>query len=400
MSLWGEGMATVGKELLSKLPRTFVPALNEQLRQWDLLFPAEQRSLRGTLDYLERLPETESTRLFAALQDLETRMGVPQWKISTERTTIADVSLLVRSPYYPQWRAEVEKAFEQINAAREAASAPAIAARMILCLLPAGVPLGSGPLWPRLEKRGRWVPLPNRFGELRDELVRALVERKLSPQIEPIESNWVLECENHLTQFAAGSSIVLSFDSLAQVRREFLRRLNTIRKDLRSADQTYDELRRLDITRLLNPRLAEEPRLREFIRNLFLSGNGALLFNNSFVEWGASETLRRVQPQVLLCSFGIRRKPKPFSSVVLFEDQNRANPFPEVEDAAGSLLDIQILSEYVYLAAGLPPYKGRTLFLFTAMDLDRILLLPPAGLEAPETFTGSGLIDFAASWLA
>ena len=38
-------MIEIDKELLKRLPRTFVPALNEQLNKWDLLFPAEQRAI-------------------------------------------------------------------------------------------------------------------------------------------------------------------------------------------------------------------------------------------------------------------------------------------------------------------------------------------------------------------
>ena len=39
-------MTAIDKELLKRLPRTFVPSLNEQLEKWDLLFPVEQRTLR------------------------------------------------------------------------------------------------------------------------------------------------------------------------------------------------------------------------------------------------------------------------------------------------------------------------------------------------------------------
>ena len=54
----------VDKELLARLPRTFVPALNEQMRGWDLLFPAEQRSIRAQLDWLARQPGAEFDKLF------------------------------------------------------------------------------------------------------------------------------------------------------------------------------------------------------------------------------------------------------------------------------------------------------------------------------------------------
>ena len=46
-------------------------------------------------------------------------------------------------------------------------------------------------------------------------------------------------------------------------------------------------------------------------------------------------------------AFFPRQRPKPFSSVVLFEDQSRSNPVPDEDDAAGSLVDAAMLSQYV-----------------------------------------------------
>jgi hypothetical protein len=142
---------------------------------------------------------------------------------------------------------------------------------------------------------------------------------------------------------------VLSYDELAP--RSVPPADERIEKDLRSADETFDGLRHMKIDDLLGPALDRDARLREFIRGVFLSGNGAVLFNNSFIQWGAAEVLRRVQPQVLVCCFGIRQKLKPYSSLVLFEDQDRANPVPNALDPSGSLTDIQLLCDYVHLSA-------------------------------------------------
>jgi len=43
-------MNPVSPELLARLPRTFVPALNEQIKNWDLLFPAERRTIGAQID--------------------------------------------------------------------------------------------------------------------------------------------------------------------------------------------------------------------------------------------------------------------------------------------------------------------------------------------------------------
>ncbi len=207
-------------------------------------------------------------------------------------------------------------------------------------------------MWPEFSKQGSWVPLKAPFGSLLTAFASSLAARKLPAELEEIESTWIFECERRLSPLSGSTgATVLCWAELAAARREFLARLNTIRRDLASVDRANEELRRMDLRRLLGQPISSSPRVRGFVRSIFLSGNGSLVFNNSFVQWGASEALRRVQPQVLLACFGIRQKLKPFSSVVLFEDQSRSNPVADEKDPAGSLVDGLLLSEYVHFAA-------------------------------------------------
>ena len=255
--------------------------------------------------------------------------------------------------------------------------------------------MDSQPLWPALAKEGAWVPLDAPFGQMLGPVAAALARRALPASLEAIEATWVFECEAALSPLAESSTAtVLSWTALAAARREFLNHLNTIGRDHRSVDQTTEDLKRLDIARLLGSRIATNPRLREFVRSLLLSGNGSLVFNNSFVQWGAAEALRRVQPQVLIASFGVRPKLKPFSSSVLFEDQTRANPVAEQEDPAGSMIDSLKLAEYVYLASQrVPAYEGRLITLMASADLSRVLVLGP---ERP----AGDLTPFLLGWLS
>jgi hypothetical protein len=261
--------------------------------------------------------------------------------------------------------------------------------------------LSSQPLWPELSKAGRWALLDKPFQQMLKPLAASLASRKLAPSIEPIESTWVFECETALSPLAeATPATVLSWEALGAARREFLNRLNTIARSLHSVDQTNEELKRLDITRLVGERLGSNPKLREFVRSLLLSGNGSLVFNNSFIQWGSAEALRRVEPQVLIASFGIRPKLKPFSSSVLFEDQTRNNPVGEQDDPAGSLVDSMKLAEYVYLASQrVAAYQGRSITLMAAADLDSVLMLGPE-LPPKAQMTAAGLTDYLRNWLA
>jgi hypothetical protein len=377
-------MITIDKELLKRLPRTFAPALNEQLGKWDLLFPVEQRTLTSQLDYLAGLSADDFDRLFRPVKDIEAKMQLPPWQASSGRISIADTSLLVRSPYYPQWRAEVEKVFARIEATEGRKPRRSV----VVCFLPAGCP------WPKLAQTGRTLTLRTAFSDGAAPFWQELA-RHTDSAADPVERTWVFEAGDALSRtLASGADGLtrLSFEALGPARREFLQRLNNIKKDLRSADQAFDDLRRLDLASLLGKGLGRDPRLSGFIRDLLLSGNGALLFGNSFVEWGASEAMRRAQPQLMICSFGIRRKLKPFSSLAVFEDQGRANPAPEQDDAPASLIDAQILAEYVYLATSrLPSYAGQTLGVFAIADSRTVQLLGPS----PSTGWSSGPLAFS-----
>ena len=65
--------------------------------------------------------------------------------------------------------------------------------------------------------------------------------------------------------------------------------MNTIPKDLGGADAVLDHLRTVDVMPWCPAEVAAAPAIREFVRSLYLSGNGAVIFGNSFVQWAASE---------------------------------------------------------------------------------------------------------------
>lgn len=368
-------------ELIRRLPATFGPSLNDQFRQWKLLFPAEQRQLRTQVDWLSHLTRDQFDQLFAPLLDIEKRMALPRFDSSTAGLSVRDVGILARSPLYPRWRAEVAKVFGQIDDATAPAAGLQRVPRLLVCVLPPGIPPAgvapnAQPLWPDMSKDGSWLVLDRPLGETLPAFAATVAKRVCPAALEEVERTWVLESDARLSGVAGAT--VLSWDALGPLRREFLRRLNAVQRDLRSVDQISEDLKRADINRLLAPAMAANPRVREFVRTVFLSGNGSLLFGNSFVEWGASEALRRVQPQVLIASFGVRKKLKPFSSVVLFEDQSRSNPVPDEDDPAGSLVDAAMLSQYVYLGAQrVACYPGNTVTIMAACDSKRVLVLSP-----------------------
>jgi hypothetical protein len=116
--------------------------------------------------------------------------------------------------------------------------------------------------------------------------------------------------------------------------------------------------------------------VRAFIRDVFLSGNGTLLLNNTFVEWASVQALKRAEPRLLVARFGVRDKMKPFSSLLLFSSPRPTDHVPVLEDPFGSFIDVEQLSYYVWLnAEKSTAYRGKTLYLMLAEGVDEMLAI-------------------------
>lgn len=120
-----------------------------------------------------------------------------------------------------------------------------------------------------------------------------------------------------------------------------------------------------------------------FVIDLFLSGNGTLNFSNAFVEWAASEALRRARPQVMVARIGLRSKPKPSTGIDIFENQQRISTLPDVDDAEGSAVDALILARYVWLAASRYPEHEQTCCLCVSESRNSVFQIASPG-RSPE----------------
>ncbi|MBZ5561024.1 MAG: hypothetical protein LAP13_01235 [Acidobacteriia bacterium] len=381
--------------LLSRLPLSFLPFTNQQIHEWDYLFDYERRYLLRTLAYLDGLDPTSFSTLFHGLREIENRMGLPHSPFSTRASTLESSSWLARSPYYQAWRSEVQNVFAQIERGSEQQSGGEKPInRAIILILAAKLPLAPPTVWGHWKGTGSEFTLelpPNAnsrevlFG---NPSAPSSLSAMLRGRSKPTDNDvWFIDAGNELgsmvpdfSETGGATPIALSFERLKILREGFLERINAIQKDLAGADAVYEHLRKLSLDAWCPPEIASQPPVREFLRNLFLSGNGSPVFGNSFVEWAASEAMRRARPSVLVARFGTRLRPKPFTSVAVFENQERANPLPAVEDLEGSALDAQVLAYYTGLAAWrYPEYRARTVILCLAEALPRAFLAAPKG---------------------
>ncbi len=395
------------RDTLKRLPLTFLPFVNEQLRKWSFLFPNERQSVERLLLFVDGLTPAESSALFHDVVELEGKMGVRHWQFSTNEQTILNSSQLARSPYFQEWRRAVQAVFDAADAHAVSTDSGVAKARnrLVLLNLPRRLPVKTS-IWKRWQGIGKTVQLdlndlaPNQTslealltgpsGGLR----AATAGRNPAHPSEATDTSadaWIIDAGKSLVNGVLSSRtqpkddadfILLSYERLDPFRSNFSREMNTMRKDISDADAVYDRLRKVDVTAWCPPEVRASVAVQEYVRALYLSGNGAVIFGNSFVQWGASEAFRRARPFFLAAQFGVRSKPKAFTGVAVFDDPDKVNPTPSVDDLPGSAEDAEILALYVWLAAmRYPEYASHTACVCIAENLAQAYVV--AGTDFP-----------------
>ncbi len=366
------------------VPVTFAAYFVEQLRGWDRLFPAEQEYFVRLGAHLEKAPAA----LFAGLAALEPRMGVTAKTWPRGRFTLEQVDFLNRNPLYPEWRREITAIFDAISPALDAAvkGRP----RLVIVLGPADLPVGPDRMWTRLPK-GRRVSLtvPEDLAQYVPLLLTGRGTPDLTASLPDLcaaargpHSAWTVETAGALLACSARSTR-LSYDKLLAYRQRLMGEVQKIAEqgEVKGPRQLGEKLK------TLQPKDAEyaaDPLMAEFTRATLLAGNGTLLVNNTFVEWASVQALRRAKPSCLVASFGIRNKVKPFSSLLIFTDQDQATAIPTQADMLGSYVDLEIFYQYVWQEAGkYVEYRNNTAYLFVAEGMDELMVIAPPDFALP-----------------
>jgi hypothetical protein len=382
------------RQLIARLPITLRPSLSQQLGEWNTLFPFEQNRFAEFLRGIGSFQPSALDALTDPLRKLETKMGVQNWNFSQTGDTLENASLLARSEYYSEWRGWVQKIFEAVDeAARDSAPVQAKPTRFVLLILPKSLPIDSSSVWQQWDPRGRVITIEGDSRKLIELVMQggpdlpgiaSLLTRQGGTESSDL---WLIDAEVQPGEFLVKPSTIassaLSYTALRPFRDRFLAELNTIPKDIQATDQIIAALRHKDWELSWSNQLVEQPRLRSFVVDLFLSGNGALIFSNAFVEWAACEALRRARPRVLIARFGMRSKPKPFTSIAIFENQQTINSLPDIDDPENSATDAMILARYVWLAATRYPEQEQTICLCVSEYRNSAYVIPLAG-KSPE----------------
>jgi hypothetical protein len=383
--------ALIEKGFFDRLPVTFSTFFYDQIHEWELLFPAEKSYYERFFGLLDKSDGSHLDSLFAGVREAERKMGVTD-AIWPKRTfTLQQVDFLNRSASYREWRRAVSEIFAKIDPLLDAETARHGRPRVVMVLSPAEIPVSPDRLWTRISKFGKRVAVevPADPADYASLLLTGNPQSAPAPSIADLfaasngaapYSAWCVEAGDRLHSISKHSAVVrLSYQRLGDYRARLMKEVQQVveGEQVRGPQQLSARLKQMKIRPGENE-LASDAILGEFARATLLSGNGTLLINNTFVEWASVQCIRRARPAVTLISYGIRNKVKPFSSLLIYADQDTTTPIPTQADMLGSYVDLEVFHQYIWQEfMKYAEYRGNTAFLFVADGTDELLAIAP-----------------------
>jgi hypothetical protein len=383
--------ALIDKGLFERIPATFSTFVFEQIREWETLFPAERGYFERLCTLIDLLPEGEFAELFGGLRVVEAKMGVNAKTWPRRTFTLEQVDFLNRNAHYAEWRQVIAGIFSRVDPVLEAEVRRRGRPRLNVVVSPGELPVGPERLW--LKLRGRRVALKDAFDPA--EHLPPLL--KAGPET-PYE-RWLIEADAELQP---GPGMVrLSYAGLEAYRQRLTEQVQQVveKEQIRGPRELGARLKKMRLMPGEGP-LGADPVLAEFARAVLLAGNGTLLINNTFVEWAAVQAVRRARPTLLVAKFGIRNKMKPFSSLLIHADPEKANPIPTQVDTLGTYVDLELLYLYIWQEfEKYAEYERNTVHLFCAAGMDEALVIAPGDFGLRESMSAGELIGAAKDWL-
>jgi hypothetical protein len=377
----------ISPSLLEALPVSFSSFCLDRMKDWDLLFPAERGYFERLFALLARSGDTPI--LFAPLREIERKMGVNDKTFPKGQFTLEQVDFLNRNSYYAEWRAAIAQIFARLDPVLDAEVVRTGHSRLVIVIAPAQLPASPDRMWTRLAAHGQRVALdtPEDAG---DFIPLLLTGARGAPTIAESFStsrkggpytSWIVEAGADVARMAREPSpaVKCSYELLEPYRKRLMKEVQAVvdTKEIPGPRQLSARLKQMKIL-ASEGEVARDPILAEFARAILLSGNGTLLINNTFVEWATVQAVRRARPSVVIAGFGIRNKVKPFSSLLIYADQETANPIPSQMDVLGSYVDLEIFYQYIWQEfQKYPEYRNNTACLFVADGMEEMLAIGP-----------------------
>ncbi len=388
----------VARGLFERLPATFATYTFDRIRGWSLLFPAEQGYLERLLGMLDRSDPALVERLFSAVAEVESRMGIDGKSWKRREFSLEQTDFLQRSPHYADWRSRIAELFGRVDPLLDTEVAQKGRPRLVVVSAPSELPVGPDRMWLRIADKGKRIGLD---GPIEMAQLAGLANlNKRGPY-----DAWIIEAGALYKAPPTATATYVSYSALEPYRQATMQQVRAMVevKQIQGPQQLGAELRKLPIPPPPGP-LGADPLLSDYVRSVVLAGNGTLLINNTFVEWASVQAIRRARPTLTFVSFGIRNKVKPFSSLLIYTDQDTANAIPTQVDTLGTYVDLEVFYQYVWQECGkYPEYRNNTAYLFIGEGMDEILVIGPPDyppLASAAKLSGKSLYEQTLGWLA
>lgn len=381
----------IEKGLFERLPATFSTFFFEQIKDWGLLFPAEQSYFERLFTLLDAAPADETEALFARVRVVEREMGVSEKTWPRRTFTLEQVDFLNRNAKYAEWRRAIADVFARIDPVLDAQVARKGRPRLVMVVSPADLPVGPDRMWTRL--KGRRVGLVESI-----DVAKHLAPLFALGAAEPYD-RWIIDAGAEVA--GPKGTVVMGYTALDGYRRRLMGDVQRMveKENIRGPRELGARLKTLKLL-ATEGEIGRDPLLAEFARSVLLAGNGTLLVNNTFVEWATVQAARRARPSMIAALFGIRNKMKPFSSLLIYTDQDEANPIPSQVDTLGSYVDLEIFYQYVWQEfEKYVEYRNNTAYLFVASGMDELLYIAPRDFTLPEKVTPERVASAAREWM-
>jgi hypothetical protein len=367
------------KGLLDRLPLTFSAFFFEQFQQWHLLFPAEQDYQERLFILLDRSEPAVVDSLFAPVRQVELKMGVSARTWPRHRFSSEQVDFLNRNPYYGEWRRSIADVFARLDRILDTEKVRRGQPALVVVIAPTELSVPADRMWLRLQTHGQRIPLELPEGE--DYLSLMLTDGAGTSLLDLYAKQpynaWSISAGQLPVQETSG--VTLSYDRLKKYRLRLMDEVQRIiaSGQARTPRQLSERLARLNI-QASESEFASDEILSEFVRTIFLSGNGTLLINNTFAEWATIQAVRRARPLLTIVSFGVRNKLKPFSSLLMYADQEDIKEIPSQMDIVGTHIDLEVFYQYIWQEFEKhPEYRNNTAYLFIADGLEEMFCIAP-----------------------
>ncbi|HEY0264508.1 MAG TPA: hypothetical protein VGC07_08290 [Granulicella sp.] len=331
--------------ILRSLPLPLLSILIAQIIDYDLRFPAEQRTLDRQFDTLSRMDTTSRAALLDPFFQIELSPELLSldW-LHQPHVFNEHLSAALWSTHQIDAYREAGQAYEARLASALVGDVPSTP-RFVIVLVGSGVSQMNHVLFRNLRPHGVLFTALDPKGA--HEALFTLLRDRAAKEPEPY-AHWYIEGGKPASELVTNPVTVLSYEALAPIAFNELNLMHRFATTPHtqsgiSAEDIQSFMASLGPKELGLAALPGDATLHAFQASILTNGAGTQIFSTTFVQWTAREALRRAQPITLLARFSPRQVMASMNTML------HRDPLTQEKDVEGSLIDADMGAYYTWL---------------------------------------------------